>query len=140
MIRRLDPLTVSGDLGAIPQITEYVARAAAEAGLTGKESYYLCLAVDEIATNIVIHGYKQIQPPGLLTIRATFSDDQLRIHLEDTGRPFDPREAPQPDIHQSPHERQPGGLGIYLALRSVDKFSYIRINDMNRSTFTIHKT
>jgi serine/threonine-protein kinase RsbW len=139
MVRKLTPLTVPGNIAEIPRITDYVARAAAQAGLTTRESYYLCLAVDEIATNVVTHGYQRSDTSGPLTIRATFSEDHLRIHLEDTGAPFDPRTAPEPDIHQPPQDRQPGGLGIYLALRSVDQFSYARVDELNRSTFTIRK-
>lgn len=139
MVRKLTPLTVPGDISEIPRITHYVARAAAKAGLTARESYYLCLAVDEIATNVVTHGYKQCDTPGPITIRAMFAEDHLQIHLEDTGAPFDPRTAPKPDIHQAPQERQPGGLGIYLALRSVDQFSYAHTDNLNRSTFTIRK-
>ncbi len=140
MTQQFDPLTVAGTLKDIGQLTEYVSEAAEQAGLTERERYYLCLAVDEIATNVVMYGYQKAGISGELTIRAIFDDEQVHIELEDSGVTFDPRQVPEPDLHKPPHERPVGGLGIYLALHGIDRFQYARIKRGNRSTFIVHKS
>ena len=95
--------------------------------------------MDEIATNIVVHGYAEAERQGDLTIWADADTARLAVFLEDTGRPFDPRQVPQPDnLDQPLEERQDGGLGIFLALWGVDDFAYDHHGDVNRSTFVMN--
>ncbi|MEQ8963773.1 MAG: ATP-binding protein, partial [Coleofasciculus sp. C2-GNP5-27] len=60
----LEPLTVSGTLDSLGAIAQYVLQAAQAANLDKKASYNLRLAVDEIATNIIIHGYEDVGLEG----------------------------------------------------------------------------
>src|SRR5690606_7309671 len=122
----------------LSQVLDYVAWAAAAVDLDEAVIYRLSLAVDEIATNIVLHGYQSAGQTGDLTIWAESTDDRLIICLEDTGEPFDPREAPEPDDLDLPlEERKDGGLGIFLALWGVDGFVYEQFPDRNRSKFVV---
>ncbi len=135
----LEPLTIPGQSDRLSQLLDYVSWAATAAGLGEAGIYRLSLAVDEIATNIVMHGYETGGRPGKLTIWADTRADRLAVYLEDTGRPFDPREAPRPDNLDRPlEERQDGGLGIFLALWGVDDFVYERRGGVNRCTFVMH--
>lgn len=132
----LEPLTIPGRSEALSQLMDYVAWVAAAAGLGEGATYRLSLAVDEIATNIVLHGYDDAGRSGDLTIWADNDDDRLTVYLEDTGEPFDPRQAPQPaDLDRPLEERRDGGLGIYLALWGVDSFAYESSANANRCVF-----
>ena len=55
----MESLTVSGTLDSLKTIAAYVLSAAENAGLEKKPAYKLRLAVDEIATNIIVHGYEE---------------------------------------------------------------------------------
>jgi serine/threonine-protein kinase RsbW len=66
----MDPLTVPGTLKTIRAVGRYVLQAAAEAGLEEQAAYRLRLAVDEIATNAVIHGYQPTGSEGELVVSA----------------------------------------------------------------------
>jgi anti-sigma regulatory factor (Ser/Thr protein kinase) len=144
----LEPLTIPGRAELLSQLMDYVVWAATAAGLGEPGTYRLSLAVDEIATNIVVYGYEDTTggpdaagsaSPGDLTIWAEADNERLAIHLEDSGRPFDPRQVPLPDNLDRPlEERQDGGLGIFLALWGVDDFSYERRGGVNRSTFVMN--
>jgi anti-sigma regulatory factor (Ser/Thr protein kinase) len=135
----LEPLSLPGKPENISQIMDFVTWLAAAAGLDEAAIYRLSLAVDEIATNIVVHGYGDSGRFGNLTIWADVGE-RLKIYLEDTGEPFDPRQAPQPqNLDQPLEERGDGGLGIYLALWGVDDFSYERVGDANRSIFVMER-
>lgn len=129
-------LTVPGEPEYLDDIMEYVLTAAEAAELDERSAYRLRLAVDEIATNIVVHGFVEAEREGWLRITAVLTPTQLKIHLDDTAAPYDPTQCSQPaTLHASPSERHPGGLGIYLALGGVDNFRYERRSGWNRSTF-----
>lgn len=137
----LEPLTVRGEPDNLSQLMDYVAWAAAASGLDEAATYRLSLAVDEIATNVVLHGYADYNRQGDLTIWAETNDEQLIICLEDTGHPFDPRQVPRPDDLDRPlEERRDGGLGIFLALWGVDGFTYHRHGEKNQSVFVMART
>lgn len=137
---KMDSLTLPGKPDCLSQLLDYVAWAAAAAGFDEATIYRLSLAVDEIATNIIFYGYGRAGLSGDLTIWAELGDDALRVFLEDTGAPFDPREFPRPtDLDRPLEERGEGGLGIYLALWGVSEFTYERRGAVNRSTFVVNR-
>ena len=134
----MQPLTVPGSLDSLALIRGYVRAAAAEAGLDKKRAYRLELAVDEIATNIVNHGYREAGRTGDVVVRARIDARQLTITLEDTGLPFDPRRLTRPEQIDLPLADRPiGGLGIFLAMENVDEFRYEYANDHNRNIFVM---
>ena len=136
----MDPLTVPGTLESLDDIADYVMAAAAIAGLDKKTSYRLRLAVDEVATNIVTHGYAEAGLEGVLDLRADIDEKALTIFIEDTGVAYDPLQHQLPDDLDRPLEqRQMGGLGVFLAIQSVDKFLYERVGGRNRHTFIMNR-
>jgi serine/threonine-protein kinase RsbW len=134
----MNPLTVPGTLDSLSLIRDYVRAAAAQAGLDRKRSYRLELAVDEIATNIVNHGYQEAGRVGDVVTRAEFDANALTIALEDTAVPFDPRHLRRPDQIDLPLAERPiGGLGVYLAMENVDEFRYEYVDGHNRNIFLV---
>lgn len=135
----MEPLTVPGTLESLGEIADYVKAAANSAGLDKKSSYRLRLAVDEIATNIITHGYVEAGGEGNLALQAEIDEQELTIVIEDTGIAYELQRQP-PDSLDSPlEERQIGGLGVYLAIQNVDKFFYERVEDRNRHTFIVQR-
>lgn len=136
----MDRLTMPGTLDSLEGISDYAVRAAAAADLDQKATYKLRLAIDEIATNIVVHGYEEAGLQGPIDIWAEIDDTDLRIVIEDMATPFDPAKAPSPEGMDLPlEERQIGGLGVFLALRSVDELIFERVDGRNRNTFIMHR-
>jgi anti-sigma regulatory factor (Ser/Thr protein kinase) len=135
----LEPLTIVANKENLSQLMDYVAWSAAAIDLDEAAIYGLSLAVDEIATNTVLYGYAE-EAPGNITIWGEADENRLVIYLEDSGRAFDPREAPPPEGLDRPlEEREDGGLGIFLALWGVDDFVYERVGGKNRSIFVIYR-
>ena len=136
----MQPLLVSGNLDSLSAIGHFVTAAAELAGLDKKKAYRLRLAVDEIATNIIVHGYDEAGQSGDVLVIAEVDTDALTIILEDTSPPFDPRNLGRPDHIDKPVEERPiGGLGIYLTLENVDKFDYEFVNNHNRNVFVVNR-
>jgi phosphoserine phosphatase RsbU/P len=134
-------LTIPGNLDSLDEVAGYVMKAATEAGLERKVIYRLRLAVDEIATNIVMHGYEEAGLSGDIEIHSRIDADALTIYLEDSGVGYDPHLDKIPeDIDKPIEERRIGGLGVYLAVQNVDKFLYERVGERNRHTFVVNRT
>ena len=136
----MQPLLVPGTLESLSAIGHYVNEAASAAGLDKKVAYRLRLAVDEIATNIIIHGYDEAGLTGEVLVLSEMDHEALTITLEDTSAPFDPRNLGRPGHIDKPVEERPiGGLGIYLTIQNVDKFDYEYVNNRNRNIFMVKR-
>jgi anti-sigma regulatory factor (Ser/Thr protein kinase) len=136
----METLIIPGTLDELSELMDYVNQAAMAAGLDERATYRLCLAVDEIATNIICYGYDAAGKSGDLTAWAEIEAEELEIHLQDTAQTFDPRQAPPPeDLNRPLEEREAGGLGIYLALWGVDDFNYEHTPLCNHSIFIMKR-
>lgn len=136
----MESLKVRGTLQDIEPVIDYAVSAANKAGFNDQELQRVRLAVDEIATNIVIHGYEEAGRSGDLMISAVCDEDRLTIYLEDTGEEYDPRNTPSPDLTTPIDKRPLGGLGVYLALWALDQFEYETEPNRNRSTLIVEKS
>lgn len=133
-------VVLPGTLDALEPLGDFVRAAAAEAGFASTVAGRLHLAVDEVATNTITHAYEERGVKGELYLTAETDASALRIHLEDTGVPYDPTTKEDPeDLDKPLEERGIGGLGIFLAKRSVDAFLYERRGDRNRVTFVLNR-
>ncbi|HSA61408.1 MAG TPA: ATP-binding protein [Nitrospiraceae bacterium] len=119
--------TFPGTLDALEPIRKFVSEAAEAAGMDRSAIYNLCLAVDEIATNVVLHGYEEAGLSGEMSVSAAVGPENLVIRLLDHGKPYDPNYHDTPsgdDLSRPLEEREIGGLGILLALDGVDDLQY----------------
>jgi sigma-B regulation protein RsbU (phosphoserine phosphatase) len=62
---------------------------------------------------------------------ANATDNNLVFLLTDSGKEFDPTQAPDADITLSAEERQIGGLGIFLIRQIMNTVEYQRIDGKN---------
>lgn len=138
---KIKTLTVSAHIDSLKPIADYVIQASKAANLDKKKTYKLRLAVDEIVTNIITHGYEETGRTGNITISGEMDSNSLKITLEDTAVCFDPREkmsAEEETIDLPLEDRKMGGLGIYLTINGVDEFQYKRVEDHNFNIFTMY--
>jgi serine/threonine-protein kinase RsbW len=138
----VDPLILPGQPESLSAIGRYIVAAAAAAGLDRSAAYKLRLAVDELATNIVVHGYQEAALEGDVCVAADMDEHVLTIAIEDTARPFDPTAQVLPDVAELDlplDERPIGGLGVLLARDSVDQLRYEYINGRNRTIITVNR-
>ncbi|WP_291981597.1 anti-sigma regulatory factor [Candidatus Accumulibacter sp. ACC005] len=132
--------SIPANLAALSTIRQLLAQACREAGLDDAASYRLILAVDEIATNIITHGYQEQGTTGDIAIAIDASKQRLSVLLEDTGVAYDPRAQGMPtaeDLDKPLSDREIGGLGVFLALQGVDRFDYQRHGEVNRNTLEV---
>ena len=82
------------------------------------------MAVEGIFLNISSYSYEEKGGMVLLEIENEQDDTSLKLTISDTGTPFDPLSAEEPDIHQPGRERKIGGLGIMMVKTTMDEIQY----------------
>jgi anti-sigma regulatory factor (Ser/Thr protein kinase) len=98
--------------------------------------YRVNLVLEEIITNVISYGYEDSSEHEI-SVRLSWKDPRIEIEIKDDGRPFNPLEAPPPDMGKPLVERQIGGLGIHLVRKMMDESEYRRESDKN---FLVLKT
>jgi len=83
----------------------------------------LALALDEVVSNVVNHGFEG-EPDHVILAGFTVKGSYLEVELIDEGRAFNPLDAPVPELHKALAERPIGGLGIHLVKELMDKVDY----------------
>jgi serine phosphatase RsbU (regulator of sigma subunit)/anti-sigma regulatory factor (Ser/Thr protein kinase) len=129
-----------GTLEALAPLRAYVKEAGEAAGLDSSAVYNLSLAIDEIATNVVLYGYERAGRSGDISIEALNDGRTLEIVLTDHGEPYDPGAHQGPteeSLHLPLEERAIGGLGIMLAKDAVDELRYESTEAGNRHRFMV---
>lgn len=116
--------------GEVARATEAVRLFCTQDGAGDELTHDLCLAVDEVLANIVLHGYAGA-PEGRIGLRLSRDDTGYTLEFVDRGRPFNPFEAALPDLEVPAEERAVGGLGVALVRAVVDGFDYVREGDTN---------
>ena len=80
------------------------------------------LAVEELFTNMVKHN---ADGRGDILLSLAREDDRLVVALTDfDAPPFDPTAAPDAATDLPLAQRRPGGLGLHLVRRMVEKVEY----------------
>jgi serine/threonine-protein kinase RsbW len=136
----MDSKSFPGNVDSLDSLREYVGELAKEAGLAKKPTYSLKLAIDEIATNIILYGYQRAGIEADFTVLSEITDQELIVILEDVAQPFDPlaKELPSEEhLTRSLEDRDIGGLGIFLTVNGVDEFSYEYAEGKNRNKFVM---
>ncbi|WP_214412401.1 ATP-binding protein [Sphaerisporangium fuscum] len=129
---------IPASLESLDEVAGYIRALADRAGLPAARAHRLRLAADELATNIVVHGYRDTQ--GELAVEGGVDGETVWVRLEDDARPFDPRDGLQaPDQDLPVSCRRIGGLGVYLALTALDGYTYERVAGRNISTLRIRR-
>lgn len=119
------------DLGHLVRIREFVTDAADKLGVDAAVLDDLRLAVDEAATNIIVHGYVG---SGEIEVELSASGADLVVRLCDQAPAFDPLSRLADTIEPLGENPKPGGFGLYLIGQAMDEISYRRVDGSNELT------
>jgi anti-sigma regulatory factor (Ser/Thr protein kinase) len=124
-------LTLRSTLTEVERLSREFGRFADRHGLAPEVRFGVNLALEEIVTNVISHGYKG-RDDQLLTVEVAVAPGELTARVEDAAPAFNPLQLPPPDVTAPLEQRRPGGLGIYLSRKFLDGLHYARIGDKNR--------
>ena len=91
----------------------------------------ICVAIEEVFVNVARYAYKGGEGDVHFEIGFDKESRIITFRMSDLGVPFDPLKKPDPDITLSAEEREIGGLGIFIAKKTMDSISYSYENGEN---------
>jgi serine/threonine-protein kinase RsbW len=133
----MSSLETIGEPGQLVAVTEFVRKAARDAGFDESEIHPVDLIVEEVFLNIALHGYPRDSPGPVVIECASPESGILTIRFSDQAHAFNPlamaTSAPDLPIEQ----RCIGGLGLVLVRRLADSVTYKRTDDGNELSVRI---
>jgi serine/threonine-protein kinase RsbW len=111
-------LRIRAELKQLEVLRRFVEEQTRALGVEPSAVYDILLAVEELATNIMVHGYRD--PSGTIEVELRRLGDALEVRLRDQAPPFDPTLVAAPDTTLPLDLRPLGGMGIHLARHFMD--------------------
>ena len=116
---------------ALPDILGFVEETLEGYGCPMKIQTAICVAIEEVFVNVAHYAYPEGEGDMSLSIGFDHQSRAITFRMTDKGVPFDPLKKPDPDITLSAEEREIGGLGIFIAKKTMDSLSYSYENGEN---------
>ena len=116
-------LRIANDIAELTRVAESVDEFCATHNLPPDCSFKLNVALEELLTNTISYGYDDRQRHEI-ALDIAIDKDTLVAELSDDARPFDPLQAPPPDLDSPIAERRIGGLGVHLVKTMMDEVTY----------------
>ena len=91
----------------------------------------ISVAIEEVFVNVAHYAYPDGVGDMTLSIGFDAESRTATFRMVDKGVPFDPLKKPDPDITLSAEEREVGGLGIFIAKKTMDSLQYAYENGEN---------
>ena len=123
-------LVLKNEISEINKLATFVEELSEELDLTPDLVFNLNLVLEEAVSNVILYAYPKEEQQEI-SLSAVMSDNNLVFVLTDSGKEFDPTQAPDADITLSAEERQIGGLGIFLIRQIMNQIEYQRIDGKN---------
>lgn len=108
-----------------------------DAGVDARAAMHVALTLDELLTNAATHGGAQGREAQ---VRLEVEADRVGVEITDPAAPYDPRQAPEPDVDASLEQRPVGGLGVHLVMKLSRDLDYSRDKDRNRTHYWIARS
>jgi len=124
-------LVLNGNLGELARMTAVTTQFCRQHGLAEDVESDLHLVLEELFVNSVRHGGCE-GLEGAAEVHLAVLPDGVCVEYADHGRPFDPTQAPAPDVTASLEERAMSGLGIHLIRQIMRHIEYHRLDGWNR--------
>ena len=116
-------ITLAAELESLAVIRDFIDAACQKAKIDDEVCYDIKLAVDEASTNIIEHGYADLEP-GSIIFSLQYGARQIVVKLTDFGHSFEPSEPPTPDAESALASGELRGFGLYFIYRSMDTVTY----------------
>lgn len=123
-------LILQNEVAEISKLAIFIEELGEEFGLSPELVFNLNLVLEEAVSNVILYAYPK-EEHQTISLIARKKDGQLLFILTDSGKEFDPTQAPDADITLSAEERPIGGLGIFLIRQIMNTVEYQRIEGKN---------
>ena len=124
-------LTIPASIDSLGDVLNFVNDYLVGIGSPVKAQMQIDIAVEELFVNIAHYAYNGEAGDAAISLQITDKPKAITIEFRDSGKPFNPLNKTDPDTTLSAEDRKIGGLGIYMAKKSVDEITYRREDDQN---------
>ena len=125
---------VPADIKYLGEMRDFVTRIGRKYGVGERNINAFKLAIDEAATNIIRHAYRDWD--GFITLRMIIRNRTVTVSMLDQGIAFDPRSVRDPDLGRYVEIGKKGGLGIFIIRRVIDNIDYRKTTEGNELRLT----
>jgi anti-sigma regulatory factor (Ser/Thr protein kinase) len=129
-------VSLANDVREVRRINYALGDFLAEEGVPGRTIHHVRLVVEELVVNVVRYAYED-RDAHKIGVDVRTEPRRVVVTIEDDGRPFNPHDAPAPELRASLETRRVGGLGIHLVKKLSRELTYSRENGRNRVRATI---
>jgi anti-sigma regulatory factor (Ser/Thr protein kinase) len=129
-------ITIVAAVDELARVRTFVRAQVAAAGGDDGQAADLVQAVDELACNVITHGYAG--RPGSIEVACLDEPDSIGFRIRDEAPAFDPTAVPEPPLDLPLSRRRLGGMGVHLARALTDAFDH-RILPGGGNEVTIRK-
>lgn len=126
-----DSVTARNHLAELERLHDSLSAFLTENHLPGEFVMDAMLVLEEVFSNIVLHGYRDSAEHEIL-VRMAVEGDTFVLWVEDDGVAFNPLEVSPVDTGLPLEERPVGGLGIHLVRSLMSEVAYSRHDGRNR--------
>jgi anti-sigma regulatory factor (Ser/Thr protein kinase) len=123
-------IRVKNQISEIERLSKVVADFSLENGLSEQARDDVTLALDEMLANVILHGLPDSAEHEII-VQLYLEPGYVAVVVEDEDVPFNPLEAPEPDLTGPIEARPIGDLGIHLVRNFMDKLEYHRQDGRN---------
>ena len=106
-------ITLHNDLSQVQVAKDALNSFAQRCQLPSKVLHDVTLALEEVLVNAVTHGCLADRRHHI-QVELAYANHSVSIRVMDDGKPYNPLEAPEPDLNLPLAERPIGGLGVFL--------------------------
>ena len=126
-------LRIASDLAELSRVANSVDEFCANLAIPASCTFKLNVALEELLTNTISYGYDdgKIHQIALSVVR---QGNTLVTEISDDARPYDPLQAPPPDLDSAIEDRRIGGLGVHLVKTLMDEVTYAYRDGRNHVT------
>ena len=117
-------MTIKAAVENLDRVLAFVDEQLEAAGCPMKTQMQIDVAVEEIFVNIAHYAYEPGSGNAVIGIKVDGDPMTARITFADSGIPYDPTAAEDPDVTLPAEERDVGGLGVYMVKKSMDEMHY----------------
>lgn len=121
------------NIGEVVTISQKVQDFCLERGIDRRRSYLAGLSMEEMAGNIVEHGFEKDNKKHYVDIRVVHKDDDVILRIKDDCIPFDPGER----IKMADNDDLTRNIGIKMVFRTSKDVQYQNILGLNVLTIRI---
>lgn len=135
MSAKSQTLTISADLAELARVMQTIDDFCASMATSAADVSALHLALEEIITNVITHGYRS-DPVRSLTVRLErTTPDRIRAVVTDDAPAYNPLARPEVNTTLLLEARPVGGLGVHLVKKLMDVCQYEHRDGQNLFSF-----